>query len=72
MRYFFHVGNHTRNVYPDESGTKFEFRRSAELYALVVASELAEDVDWDGFYVLVIDEHGKEIVRVPITVVRAQ
>ena len=67
--YFFHVGNGdtlTDQVGRDEVGERFSDPQNAKAYAGVVARELAEDDDWNGYAVVVVDEHGNEIARVPI------
>jgi hypothetical protein len=69
VRYFFHVSNgndFNDQVGKDEVGYRFSDPEDAKAHAAVVARELAEDDDWDGYRVLVIDEHGNEIARVPI------
>jgi hypothetical protein len=40
--------------------------QDAKADAAAVASELAGDDDWDGYSVMVNDEHGNEIARTPI------
>lgn len=62
-RYFFHVSN--CDTYKDEVGRRFSGPDDAKAHAAVVARELAQDDDWNDYSVVVIDEHGTEIARVP-------
>jgi len=64
VRYFFHVMSGDK-AYKDEVGRDFASAGGARAHAGVVASELAEE-DWSGFSVVVVDDHGHEIARVPI------
>ena len=65
MRYYFHIiANNER--YDDEVGQHCSGIEAATARAAVVADELAQDTGWAGFSVMVIDEHGNEIVRRPI------
>jgi hypothetical protein len=62
VRCFFHiVGDNER--YDDEVGQHWPGIEAASARAAVVAGELAQDTGWSGFSILVIDEHGNEIVR---------
>jgi hypothetical protein len=63
-RYFFHLGNW--DFYRDEVGRRFSDPEDAKAHAVVVARELGQDSDWEGYAVVVIDEHGDEIARVQI------
>jgi hypothetical protein len=68
-RYFFNVSNkHTFNFFKDEAGRRFADPEDAKAHAVVVANELAQDDDWGlgGYSVVVTDEHGTEIARVPV------
>jgi hypothetical protein len=62
--YYFHVTNGRK--YLDEIGKVFPSHQEAMAYATVVAGELAQDGDWDGFVVSVTDENGGIIARVPV------
>jgi len=61
-RYFFHVSN--GDTFKDEVGNQFPDLKGAMANAQVIAKVLAEDDDWEGYAVVVIDEHGTEIGRV--------
>jgi hypothetical protein len=63
-RFYFHVENGKR--YPDETGSVFSTSDDAAAHAFVIAQELAPDNSWHGSTVLVTDDRGQEIVRVPI------
>jgi hypothetical protein len=63
-RFFFHIENGAN--YPDECGSVFQSPRHAAEQGLTIARELARDGDWSGFSVVVTDELGRTITRVPI------
>jgi hypothetical protein len=63
-RFFFHIENGAK--YPDECGSVFPSPGQAAEYGLTIARELAWDGDWSGFSVVVTDEQGRTIARVPI------
>ncbi len=63
-RFFFHIENGAR--YPDECGSIFLSPSHAAERGLTIARELARDGDWSGFSVVVTDERGRTIARVPI------
>ncbi|MGY3362450.1 hypothetical protein ACVWZK_009113 [Bradyrhizobium sp. GM0.4] len=63
-RFFFHVENGTN--YRDECGSIFLSPRHAEEHGLTIARELARDGDWSGSFVVVSDDLGRTITRVPI------
>jgi hypothetical protein len=63
-RFYFHIENGNR--YPDETGSVFSTSDGAAAHAFVIAQELAPDKSWHGSAVLVTDDRGQEIVRVPI------
>jgi hypothetical protein len=63
-RFYFHIENGKR--YPDETGSIFSTSDGAAAHAFVIAQELAPDKSWHGSTVLVTDDRGQEIVRVPI------
>jgi hypothetical protein len=68
-RYFFRVSNkHTFKFFKDEAGLRFADPEAAKAHAAIVANELAQDDDWglEGYSVVVTDEHGTEIARVPV------
>jgi uncharacterized protein DUF6894 len=68
-RYFFHVSNchtFTDEAGKDPIGQQFSNPENAEAHATRIAREIAQDDDWDGYSVVVVDEHGNEIARVPI------
>jgi hypothetical protein len=65
-RYFFHVDD-GRTLFNDEQG-RLCTPEEAKAYAAVVAVELGADgAHYHGFVVHVIDESGREIVRIPIS-----
>jgi len=63
-RFFFHIENGAK--YPDECGSVFPSPGQAAEHGLTIARELAGDGDWSGFSVVVTDERGRTITRVPI------
>ncbi|QOG23445.1 DUF6894 family protein [Bradyrhizobium sp. SEMIA] len=63
-RFFFHIENGAK--YPDESGRVFLSPAHAAECGLTIARELAQDGDWSGFSIVVTDEWGRTITRVPI------
>jgi hypothetical protein len=62
--YYFHVRN--GQDYPDETGKVFQSQQEALAHAAVLAAELAQDGDWDGFVVSVTDADGRVIAQVPV------
>jgi len=65
VRYFFHVFRDD-SIFKDEIGRSFSDVEDATAYAMVVASELTKDAGWEGFSVLIVDEIGNEVARLPI------
>jgi hypothetical protein len=63
-RYYFHLRNGQR--YPDESGKVFSSTEAAIAHAALVASELTQDEGWEGFEIVVTDQQGNVITRVPV------
>ena len=63
-RFYFHVCNGRR--YPDDTGSAFASAQEAVAHASVLAAELAQDDSWDGFFISVMDEQGREIARVAV------
>ena len=63
-RFFFHTENGVN--YPDECGSILLSPHDAAERGLTIARELARDGDWSGFSVVVTDEWGRTIARVPI------
>ena len=63
-RFFFHIENGAN--YPDERGSVLLSPRHAAERGLTIARELARDGDWSGFSVVVTDERGRTIARIPI------
>jgi hypothetical protein len=63
-RFYFHVCNGRR--YPDDTGSAFASAREAVAHASVLAAELAQDDSWDGFFISVMDEQGREIARIAV------
>ena len=64
-RYFFHVAG-PRGMYMDDNGRHFSDLKGANAYAERVASELAQDPNYVGSSVCIVDEWGKELDRVSI------
>jgi hypothetical protein len=62
--YYFHIRNGSQ--YPDENGSVFATPGEAIAHAAVLVGELAQEGDWGGFSIHVVNEHGKEIARAPI------
>jgi hypothetical protein len=66
VRYLFHVMC-DGYFYRDEVGRRFDRLDDAKAHAVVIARELAMDVDaYHGFAVCVIDDRGTEVARVPV------
>jgi hypothetical protein len=66
-RYFFCVSY--SDTYEDEVGYRFSGNVDAKAHAELMAKELAEDdSNWKGYSVIVTDENGAEIARVPVSV----
>jgi len=63
-RYFFHVSN--GRTFKDDWGEHYLATADAMAHAAKIAKELAEDGGWGGYLVVVEDEHGAEIGRVPV------
>ncbi|MGY3505105.1 DUF6894 family protein [Bradyrhizobium sp. USDA 4471] len=63
-RFFFHIQNGTN--YTDGCGSVFLSPAHAAERGLTIARELARDGDWTGFSVVVTDERGRTITRIPI------
>jgi hypothetical protein len=61
-RYFFHLvgDNHTHE---DKTGTVLSGVQAVSLQAAAMATELANDQEYQGFMVYVVDEDGHEVVR---------
>ena len=65
-QFFFHVRN-GKTTLKDEGGEELADAAEAMAKAAVIAKELADDDhQWCGHSVVVADEHGREIGRVPI------
>ena len=66
-RFYFNVGDGKMVVLKDDTGDCLADIEEAMAQAAVIAKELAEDDhQWRGHSVVVVDEHGMEIGRVPI------
>ena len=63
MRYFFHTVGPS---YEDDNGSRFAQEKDAVAHATVIASQLADDDGFAGYSILVVDEEGNEIARIPI------
>ena len=64
VKYYFHVSNGRQ--YSDETGKLFPTDREAVAHASVLAAELRQDRDWDGFVISVTDKDGKAIAEIPV------
>ena len=64
LLYYFHVQNGKQ--YPDEIGGAFPSRQAAVAHGAVLAAELAQDGDWEGFMISVTDVNGRVIVQIPV------
>jgi hypothetical protein len=66
-QFYFDVGNGKMVVLKDDTGDYHADAAEAMAQAAVIARELAEDDhQWRGYSVVVVDEHGMEVGRVPI------
>jgi hypothetical protein len=67
VRYFFHVTDSRHSTFADEAGTALSGSETALRRAAIIAAELAEDGDsyW-GYSVIVVDETGDEVGKVPV------
>jgi hypothetical protein len=63
-RFFFHITNGI--TFKDEVGEDYSSLEEAMAEAAKIATDLAEDRVYDRYAVLVTDEHGNEVARVPI------
>jgi hypothetical protein len=63
-RYYFNVRNGRQ--YPDEMGRTFASAVDAMAHAALVASELAQDGDWDGYVISVADADGRIVAEIPV------
>ena len=63
MRYFFHVVGIQAN-YRDDEGSEFIRAEDAMAHAAVIARELEEDRNLDGYWIVVVDKDQSEIGRV--------
>jgi hypothetical protein len=63
-RYYFHVGN--GGQFLDETGEEFSTREEAIARASVLAAELTKEGDWDGYAIIVTDEDGATVARLPV------
>jgi hypothetical protein len=64
-RYYFHVVSNGKQ-YLDETGRVFSARKDAIAHARILAKELAEDRDWDGFVISVTDADGRLAAQIPV------
>ncbi len=64
-RYFFHIVG-GGSTFEDEDGAVFSGPEAATLQAAVIAVELAQNTDFQGSMVYVVDDDGREVARVPI------
>lgn len=64
-RYFFHIVGGGR-TFEDEDGAVFSGPEAARLQAAVIAVELAQNTDFQGSMVYVVDDDSREVARVPI------
>ena len=64
MRYYFTVRD--GQLYPDDTGYVFTGPNEAVRYAETLASEMAKKPDLQGSCIIITNEQGAEIARVPI------
>jgi hypothetical protein len=64
-RYYFHV--HGVGQYQDESGQLFYTPEEAIAHASVLAAELSQAGDWEGYRILVAHNDGSPIARIPVS-----
>lgn len=64
VRYYFHVRNGKQ--YPDQTGKVFPSVHDAVVHAAIVAAEIAQDRDWDGYRVAVAEAGGRVVAEVPV------
>jgi hypothetical protein len=62
--YYFHFRNGSE--YRDETGSVFATRGDAIAHAAVLAGELVQEENWNGFSIHVANEQGEEIAQVPV------
>ena len=65
-RYFFHVVNSHKATYQDKLGRRLIDVEHAKRHAAGIAKELDEEHGWDEHFVVIFDEEGNEIGRLPI------
>jgi hypothetical protein len=65
-RFFFHVTNGIACI-EDDDGDDCSSLEDAESLASRIAGDLSTERDYDGFTVVVTDEQGNEVARVPIS-----
>ena len=68
VRYFFTISEGSDTI-EDESGEVLSTTRDAAVQAAIIASELAEDAECLGYSITVTDEHGSEVIRLPVAMV---
>lgn len=59
---FFHIKNGSE--YPDRTGAVFANHEEAMAHASILAAELKQDVDWEGFVICVTDERERLVAHV--------
>lgn len=69
VRYYFHVRNGRH--YPDQIGKVFSSVEEAVAHGAIVAAEIAQDRDWDGYMVAVAETGGRIVAEVPVCRERA-
>ena len=63
-RYYFHDSNGKQ--YLDETGRVFSALKDAIAHARILAAELAQDRDWDGFVISMTDADGRVVAQIPV------
>jgi len=63
-RYYFNVRNGKQ--YPDETGQAFQSHQEAAAHGAMLAAELAQDGEWDGYMICVTDANGRIIIQIPV------
>jgi hypothetical protein len=63
-RFFFHVKD--GNTFKDEEGEDWPSLEAARAHAVVIASELLREGNYEGYAISVTDEQGNEVAYLPI------
>lgn len=66
MKYFFSVTD-GEQYYSDDTGQVFRNDASALDHAALIAKDLADKVEYRGFVIVIVGNHGLEVARVPVS-----